>query len=126
MYKVDVKNSGGYVFTVRSGAQTVTVDAKSDDMTPPGMLLAGLASCVGVYIRKYAEGAKLDVGDFEVTAEADLTKDPPFRFAEIKISVILKTTGLDDRRLKSISEFVKNCPVHNTIKGGPEIKIEMK
>ena len=121
MYNIEVKNTGGYVFDVTAGDQTCKVDAKGNGMTPPGMLLAGLASCVGVYIRKYAEGAKLLIGEFEVSAEAEFTKEAPMRFGEIRITVDLKGAALDDRRKKALTEFIKNCPVHNTMKGNPVI-----
>lgn len=126
MYNVEARNVGGYVFDVTAGSQTCKVDAKGDGMTPPGLLLAGLASCVGVYIRKYAEGAKLAIGEFEVKAEADFTKEGPLRFSRIRIDVDLKGAVIDDRRKKALAEFIKNCPVHNTIKGDPVVDMVLK
>lgn len=123
MYKIEIKNTGSYSFDVVSGNQSCAVDMKPGGMTPPGMLLAGLGSCVGVYIRKYADGAKLALGEFKVTVEADFTKDSPARFQEIRVAIDLKGAVLDDRRKKALVDFVRNCPVHNTLKASPAVDI---
>ena len=66
MYKVEISNKGDSVFNVRSKDYEFNVDTKGKGMTPPDTLLASLGSCMGVYIRKYAEGAKLNIGNFKI------------------------------------------------------------
>lgn len=126
MYKVDVTNEGGESFKVRSKDYEFAIDTKGAGITPPGTLLAALGSCVGVYIRKYAEGAKIDLKNFKVTVESEFGKEAPFAFKTINVSVDLGGASLDDRRKKALLEFVKNCPVHNTLKGDPAIAIELR
>ena len=41
------------------------------------------------------------------------------------MSVDLKETQLDERRIRAMLEFVKNCPVHNTLKSNPEIEMKI-
>jgi uncharacterized OsmC-like protein len=79
-----------------------------------------------VYVRKYAEGAKLTLPEFSISVDADFSKETPVCFRKININVDLKGTQLDDRRIKAMHEFVKNCPVHNTIKNNPEVEIKIK
>ncbi|MFA5116408.1 MAG: OsmC family protein [Candidatus Omnitrophota bacterium] len=125
MYRVDISNENGYNFKVRSDGYEFTIDAREGAITPPATLLAGLGSCVGVYLRKYAESAKLALGAFNVSVEAQLSKDAPFRFSRINVSVDLKGQEFDERRQKAMLEFVKNCPVHNTLKNDPVVEIKI-
>ena len=123
MYHVDISNKGGYAFDVSSKDYRFTVDINGKGVTPPDTLLASIGSCLGVYIRKYAEGSKLDIPDFDIKVGADLSKEQPVRFRAINVSIDLKGAKLDDRRKKALLEFIRNCPVHNTIKNGPETNI---
>jgi putative redox protein len=125
MYHVDVTNIGDYSFNVQSKDHRFIVDTKGKGMMPPEVFLASLGSCIGVYLRKYAEGAKLNLSEFSISVDADLSKNEPVCFRKIELKIDLKGAQLDDRRLKAIHEFVKNCPIHNTIKSNPEIEIKI-
>ena len=125
MYKVKVSNEDGFKFNVRSGDYEFSIDAGGKGVTPPDALLASVGSCIGVYIRKYADGAKLAIKDFTISVEADLGKEPPYRFRRIDVAIDLKGAELDDRRKKAMLEFIRNCPVHNTLKNNPEINIAL-
>jgi uncharacterized OsmC-like protein len=101
------------------------VDTKGQGVTPPDTLLASLGACVGVYVRKYAEGAKLEIRDFSISVEAEFTKEPPVRFGNISVCVDLKGIALDERRQEALLAFIKNCPVHNTLKNNPQIEVKL-
>ena len=123
MYRVEISNKGDSVFNVRSKDYEFNVDTKGKGMTPPDALLASLGSCMGVYIRKYAEGAKFDLGNFKIIVEADFDTEKPYRFQNIKTTISLGGAILDDRRKVALLEFIKNCPVHNTLKTAPNIEV---
>jgi putative redox protein len=123
MYKVDVAAKEGYRFNARSKDAEIIIDAKGQAMTPPDTLLASLGSCAGVYIRKYADGAKLALGEFTISVEGDLGKETPYYFRQIKVSVDLKGAALDEKRKAALLSFIKNCPVHNTLKNNPTVDI---
>jgi uncharacterized OsmC-like protein len=125
MYRVDISSDQGYNFKVKSDGYEFIIDAKEGAITPPATLLAGLGSCVGVYLRKYAESAKLALGAFNVSVEAQFAKEPPLRFSQINVIVDLKGEQFDERRQKAMLEFVKNCPVHNTLKNDPVVEIKI-
>ena len=125
MYRVEIDNAGDYRFNVKSKDYEFVIDAKGKGITPPDTLLASLASCIGVYIRKYAEGAKLAISRFKITAEAELTKEKPVRFSQINVSIYLGGTALDERRKKVLSDFINNCPIHNTLETKPNISVNI-
>ncbi len=125
MYKVQVRHNQALAFTVRTNESEFIIDAQGKGLTPLDALLAGLGSCVGVYICKYAQGAKLNLADFKVDVLAELSNEAPFSFRMISVEIDLKSSGLDERRQKALLEFVKHCPAHNTLKGNPEIEFKL-
>jgi len=125
MYRVEIINHGSSKFTAKTKDYEFTIDTKGEGCTPPDTLLASLASCIGVYIRKYAEGSKITLPEFTVTAEGDLSKESPVSFKLINVSVDLKGADIDDRRKKALLSFIENCPVHNTLKHTPGIEIRL-
>jgi uncharacterized OsmC-like protein len=125
MYHVDITNAGNYSFKVKARDYEFIIDTKGQGATPPEVLLASLGSCIGVYLRKYAEGAKLALPEFQVSVDADFSKEEPVCFRKIDVKIDLKGLKLDERRLKSMLEFIKNCPVHKTLKQDPEVEIKL-
>lgn len=123
MYCVEINHIQDFTFKAKAQDQELIIDTKGKGISPPDVLLASLGSCIGVYIRKYAEGAKLNLANFTVTVKAEFSKTAPVAFQFISVSVDLKGSDLDERRRKALSEFIKNCPVHNTLKGNPTVEI---
>ncbi|MDD5116120.1 MAG: OsmC family protein [Candidatus Omnitrophica bacterium] len=124
MYKAEVTHIRDLAFKVKAGESELAVEAKGKGFTPLDALLAALGSCVGVYIRKYAEG-KPELNDFKVNVSAELSKEPPLCFRQILVEIDLKPCVIDERRQKALLEFLKNCPVHNTLKVNPAIEMKL-
>jgi len=125
MYKIEVTHNQDLAFSVKAGESEFLIDAKGKGLTPLDALLAGLGSCVGVYIRKYAEGSKLTIENFKVNVSAELSKDSPLSFRQINVDIDLKSCIIDERRQKALLEFIKNCPAHNTLKTNPIIEFKL-
>lgn len=124
MYSVEITNSKDYLFNVKSKDYEFSVDTKGKGMTPPDTLLASVGTCLGVYIRKYAEGANIELGAFTIKAEADFSKDPVC-FRKIDVTIDLKGAKVDERRKNAMLAFIRNCPVHNTLKANPEVEVKI-
>ena len=126
MYHVEVSNSGDYSFRVNSRDYQFSVDTKGEKgVSPSDTLLASLGACIGVYIRKYAEGAKLSIPEFNISVYADFDKTDTICFRKINVNIDLKGVKLNERRLEAMLGFIKNCPVHNTLKNNPEVEIKI-
>lgn len=125
MYTVEIKSDGGYKFSVRSKDYEFSSDIKGQGMSPPDILLGSLGSCIGVYVHKYLEGAKLEAAGLRIKIEADFPKEPPMCFKEIKVNIYLEGVELDERRRLAMLEFIKNCPIHNTLKAAPAISVNL-
>jgi len=125
MYRVNVTYTKNLEFAVKTGDAEFIIDAKSNGLTPLSALLASLGSCMGVYIRKYAEGSKLPLENFSINLEADFDKKPAYAFKTINVSIDFKGAVIDERRKEALIEFIKNCPVHNTLKINPNIEVKI-
>ena len=125
MYKAEVTHNQDLAFTVKVGEGKFVIDANGKGVTPLDTLLAGLGSCIGVYIRKYAQGAKIELENFQVNVSAELSGQPSFSFKNINVDVDLKNCSLDERRKEALLRFIKNCPAHNTLKGNPQIEFKL-
>lgn len=149
MYRVEISSNPDSTFRVKSPDYEFVIDTKGRGITPPDTLLAGLGSCIGVYLRKYCEGSALTpletappkggasdtcdvlslkgltLDDFKITVEAEFSKERPVGFKEINVSIDLKGAQLDERRKAGLLEFIKNCPIHNTLKMNPAISVKI-
>ncbi len=125
MYHVDITHRQGFEFGVKSADSELTIDITGKGITPPDTLLASLGSCIGVYIRKYAEGARLPLEGFVIKVQAELCVESPKRFKLITVGIDLKGADLDERRRHSLLEFVRNCPVHHTLEACPSVDIQL-
>lgn len=126
MYKIDVTHSKDLTFKVKSGGYELLVDAKGQGgMGPLDVLLSSLGTCMGVYIRKYAEGAKLNLEGFNIAVSAELSKEQLMCFRKINVEIDFKNNQIDERRKAALLAFIKNCPVHNTLKANPEVEIKL-
>jgi putative redox protein len=125
MYRVEITSTNTSAFKVKSKGYEFFVDTKGKGITPPDTLLASLGSCIGVYLHKYLEGYKIPMGDFSITVESDLSKTPPFLFKDISVSIDLKGLQIDEQKRERLMEFIKNCPVHNTLETNPQIKMTL-
>lgn len=125
MYRIEVTHKQDLAFSVKAGESEFSVNAKGKGLTPLDALLAGLGSCIGVYIRKYAEGSKLNLENFKVNVSAELSKESPLSFRQINVEIDLKSCLIDERRQRALLEFIKNCPAHNTLKANPLIEFKL-
>jgi len=126
MYSVEITNTGDSVMKAKSKDAEILIDTKGQGINPPDVLLASIGSCLGVYIRKYAEGTGLRIPGFNLRINAGFSEEKPVYFKKISIDVDLNGAEIDEHRKKSILSFIKNCPVHTTLKNSPVIDINIK
>ncbi len=124
--EIKVKYLEGQKFQVESGQHRLLIDQPKEKggsdqgMSPLEVFLSALGSCAGAYAKMYCQNAGIDTQNLEVSVTAALTSDRPLRFQEIKIKISLGV-DLGDRKSALLS-FVKNCPVHNTLKANSSVE----
>jgi len=125
--KVQIKYQEGEKFIIESKSHQIIMDQpKEKGGTDEGMnsleiFLSSLGSCIAVYTKRYCQGAKIDTAGLVVEVESELSQDKPVRFKDIKVKINLNQ-DLGDKK-EPILRFVRNCPIHNSIAGQPNIEI---
>lgn len=125
MYKVTLTNSGGKELRVCAGDHSFVVEPSLPGAGPLDYFLAGLGACIGYYLRVYCTKNDISVPEYSVVVTGELNQERPVRFTEIAVSVDLKGAQIDEARKRSLLEFIRNCPAHNTLKGNPSIDISL-
>ncbi|HAH21186.1 MAG: hypothetical protein A2Y00_00835 [Omnitrophica WOR_2 bacterium GWF2_43_52] len=130
MYEVAVGYQSSSKYKVTSLGYEVAVDfpkpdGSIDGITPPALFLASLGSCLAVYLERYLRGAKIKFDNFSINVKSDICKESPRYLKTIDVIIELKGADIDSRRKEALLEFVKNCPVHNTLTQAPTVNVSL-
>jgi uncharacterized OsmC-like protein len=125
-YSVEVKNNGDSRFTAISADHTLMLDTEGGGMWPLDALLAALGGCMGFYVRLYCRKNAIALDGFTVCLASELTKERPYRLAEITVTIDFKDASLDGKTKEAIAAFVRQCPVHNTLAMKPDVKLQVR
>jgi uncharacterized OsmC-like protein len=89
--------------------------------TPVELFVASLASCVGVYVRRYLARHGLPAEGLSVAAEFDMA-DRPARVGQVHVSIDVPH-GVPDERRDALLAVASHCTVHNTLEDPPDVRI---
>ncbi|OGX54420.1 MAG: hypothetical protein A2321_01670 [Omnitrophica WOR_2 bacterium RIFOXYB2_FULL_45_11] len=128
MYEIDVCYQDSFKYTVRSPNYEIKIDFPKEDgliegITPPALLLASLGSCAAVYLERYLNGAKIKFDKFTIKVKSEICPETPRYLKNIALTINLPGLKLEQKRYNALLEFIRNCPVHNTLKYNPTVDI---
>jgi uncharacterized OsmC-like protein len=127
--EVRVRHLDGDRFAVDVRGHTLLVDqpveAGGTDTapTPTEVFIAGLASCVAFYARRYAARHKFSPDGLAVVVSYELGGRPA-RVSQIAI-VVTPPTELPPERRDAFLAVASHCTVHNTLTEPPTIQIAL-
>ncbi len=91
--------------------------------SPVDYLLASLAGCAGLTLRRILEKRRVEVDSLELTAEARHTRNP-YRIEKITVSMTVRSENLDDAVLNAALDLTeKHCPVGVALGGAVKIRL---
>lgn len=125
MFSASIKNEGDSKYHVVTKNYTFDISTDSQGAHPIETVLAGLCGCMGHFTRDYLQTEDITGGEFSVTAESDILEDGP-RLSAITITINIKDIALDDGQKKDLLQFIRRCPVYNTLKANSEIKVILR
>jgi putative redox protein len=102
------------------------VDAGGEDTapTPTELFVAGLASCVAFYARRYLKRHDIDPAGLAVAADY-VIGGRPARVTELAVH-ITPPDALPDERREAFLAVASHCTVHNTLTEAPQIRITLE
>jgi putative redox protein len=124
-----VSHLGGDRFAVEIRGHTITVDQPVEDggedtaPTPTELFVAGLASCVAFYARRYLDRHDLPTEGLTVSTDYTLGGRPA-RVSDIAIR-LTPPTGLPAERRDAFLAVASHCTVHNTLHEPPTVEITL-
>jgi uncharacterized OsmC-like protein len=116
-------------FDIQVRGHTITVDQPAElgggdvGPTPTELFVAGLASCVGFYARRYLRRHHLDPAGLEVSTSFQMGAKPA-RVAAVEMEIRL-TADLPPNRRAGLLAQAAHCTVHNSITHAPDIAITL-
>lgn len=126
---IRVDHIEGDRFEIAIRRHSLTVDQPVEDgggdsaPTPTELFVAGLASCVAFYARRYLARHGLATDGLSVSADYALTTRPT-RVGEVRIRIRLPEGVPEDRR-EALLAVASHCTVHNSLEQPPEVSIEL-
>ncbi len=130
MEQLRVDYRGGMRFEIKARSHIMTVDlpkekgGEDSGMHPPEVFMASLGSCIGVYIARYCQNAKLDSEGMSVGLEWSLSDDKT-KISDIEVHIALPKADIGKRK-NVVLEVARHCLIHNTILGQPQIRISLE
>ena len=92
-------------------------------MTPPELLIASLGACIGVYVVGFAERHNLPHQGLTIELDWERTEDQTC-IARVKAEVRLSGEVSEEHR-KALHRVAEQCLIHNTLRNGPEVTINI-
>ncbi len=121
--------AGGISFDIEIRGHKLTADLPRDKggndrgPTPPELLVAALASCVGIFAAMFAQRNGLSPEGIEVEARAE-TAQSPMRLTDF--SAVLRFPSLPAELKDKARAFIESCLVGNTLKRANPVSLEFE
>ena len=117
------------ISTVHTGStargETIVQDrANGVGMSSGELLLLAHGSCTAGYLKEYLNSKEIDIGALRVEVSCDFD-EAARRYVDFDVLVLCEKK-LTDRLRSAMYNTAKACRIHNTLKGGPEISLEIK
>jgi putative redox protein len=131
---IDVDWKGNMTFESLIGNHLVKVDASTEvggDDSAPGpkrLLLMGLAGCTGMDVVSLMKKMRIEVENFRMTVESELTEEHPKHYVSMHLIYYFKGNDLPLDKLTKIVEMSqeKYCGVAATFRQGMPVTWEIK
>ncbi|HUR51783.1 MAG TPA: OsmC family protein [Mycobacteriales bacterium] len=129
MGSLSVAHEGGDHFTVAVRGHVLHVDQPVEDHgedlgpTPVDLLVAGLASCIAHYARRYLRRHDLATAGLRVDATWE-TVQSPSRVGWVAVSITLPD-GFPAERREALLAVASHCTVHNSLTQAPDVTVAL-
>lgn len=126
---MSVTHRGGDRFDIAVRGHVIGVDQPVEDggedtgPTPTELFVAGLASCVAFYARRYLRRHELPTAGLAVDADFELASRPA-RVSGIRLRVSVPD-GVPAERREALLAVASHCTVHNSLVSVPEIEVSL-
>jgi len=95
--KFESTNPSGHNLFIDAGEEN---GGNSEGYRPKALMLSGLAGCSGLDVAALIKKMKLNVSDFKIETEANLTEEHPKYYDKVALNFHFYGENLDEKKLK--------------------------
>jgi putative redox protein len=117
-------NPSGETFLINAGAEN---GGEGGGLRPKAMMLSALAGCSGIDLASLIEKMKLEVTDFNIEVEAELTEEHPKIYTKVKVNYHFYGPNLDEKKLQKVVDLSvdKYCGVMEMFRQFAKVEVEI-
>lgn len=95
----------------------------SEGFTPYQLLIASIAVCSGIVLRKVLEKMRISFNDISIDVEVERNEEPPRKIERVHLHFTIVGQEIDERKIrKALALVEKNCTIAQSIHGAIEIE----
>jgi ribosomal protein S12 methylthiotransferase accessory factor len=132
MEHAEIKYEGGKKFLAENRGHKVVIDRATDPgetgqgPTPTELFIDGLGACVGMYVISYCKSAGINMEGLTIKVDWEKElKKKPYHIKNIDIKISLPNAEIGARKA-ALLKIAESCLIHQTIKGSPDIRVDME
>lgn len=116
-------NPSGHNLFIDAGEEN---GGKGEGYRPKALMLSGLAGCSGLDVAALIKKMKLDVDDFTIEIDANLTEEHPKFYDKVAMSFHFYGDNLSEKKLKRAVDLSveKYCGVMEMFRQFADVKVE--
>lgn len=117
-------NPSGETFLINAGPEN---GGEGAGLRPKSMMLSALAGCSGIDLASLIEKMKLEVTDFNIEVEAELTEEHPKIYNKVKVDYHFYGPNLDEKKLQKVVDLSvdKYCGVMEMFRQFAKVEVEI-
>lgn len=125
-----VEFSGKRKFTIKIREHEITTDLPEKQggdntaPTPTELFVSSLGACVGLYVSRYLETAKLDPSGLSINMDWDFSENKK-KVGYVNFSISAPKAVLGQRK-RAVLLAAEQCLVHNTLRDNPDMRISVE
>lgn len=121
----DSTNPSGDMMLIDAGSEN---GGEGKGFRPKALMLSALAGCTGLDVASLIEKMKLEVADFKIETEGDLTEEHPKTYHTVRLDYHFYGNNLDEKKLeRAVNLSVeKYCGVMEMFRQFAKIEIKIQ
>lgn len=114
-----------FTYTTNSGYKARTgASASTAIAAPSDLIMAALASCIGISLEMAAQSMKVDPGEIDIVINGSKALDLPNRFGSFTATVHLEKIDDEDLAARLLKHAKQICTVSNTLNA--EVSVSLR
>jgi uncharacterized OsmC-like protein len=119
------EGQGSFTYNTDAGYKARTgAPASTEIASPSDLIMAALASCIGVSLEIAAKKLKIEPGEIDIAINASKALDLPSRFGHFTAVVHLEKISDEDLATRLLKEAKEMCTVSNTLNA--EVSVSLR